>query len=69
MKQYKVYTEFAGEKMYLNYQGNDLIIEAENTNEALQEVVSWIYATSNYSKEKTTEWLELHPLAFEPYVI
>ena len=69
MKHYKVFTEFAGDKMYMNDQGNDLIIEAENTNEALQDVVSWIYASSNYSKEKTTEWLESHPLVFEPYAM
>lgn len=64
---YKCYTQFPSGRLYLGDQGADLIIEANSEGEALREVVSWIYETSNYSEEMTSEWIDSHPLIPEKY--
>lgn len=67
MKKFKVYTQFPSGRLYLGDQGADLIIEANSEGEALREVVSWIYETSNYSEEMTSEWIDSHSLYLEEY--
>lgn len=64
---YKCYTQFPSGRLYLGDQGADLIVEAMNETEAMREVVSWIYETSNYSEKMTSEWIDSHPLILEKY--
>lgn len=64
---YKCYTKFPSGRLYLGDQGADLIVEAMSETEAMREVVSWIYETSNYSEKMTSEWIDSHPLILEKY--
>ena len=70
-KKYRVLAMFEDKStMYLQdaETGADLIIEAVDTFAAFCEAVDWIYATSNYSKEDTKDWIDAHPLIFERWV-
>ena len=64
---YRIYTEISTDqdKLYLGINGNDLIIDAVDETDAIKKSVNWVYTTSRYSLEKTTDWLSLNKLYCE----
>lgn len=65
MNAYKAYTQtdWNAEKFYIEDEyGNELVIEAENEDEARELFVENIYDTSIYSDKETADWLERNPL-------
>ena len=66
MSKYKVYTSlYPDDKLYLGMDGEDLIVEAETIESALQQATAWVYRTTRYSKSSTTEWLSVNKLYAE----
>lgn len=65
MNAYKAYTQtdWNAEKFYIEDEyGNELVIEAENEDEARELFIENIYDTSLYSDEETADWLKRNQL-------
>lgn len=67
MKKYKAYTqkEWNAEKFYIDENGEDAIIEADTEKEAVELFTDLIYATTLYTEEETTRWIEENPIIVE----
>lgn len=68
MKQYRAYTQadWNAEKFYIeNEEQENLIIEAENEEEAAEMFEEYIYDTSLYSNDETANWLKENPITVE----
>lgn len=61
---YKAYTQkdWNAEKFFIEENGEPAIIEADSEAEALELFTDHIYATTLYSEEETTKWLEENPI-------
>lgn len=56
-------TDWNAEKFYIEDENQlDLVIEAENEDEARELFEAYIYDTSLYSDEETADWLKKNPL-------
>ena len=68
MKKYKAYTQadYNAEKFYVEDENQlDKIITADNENVAYMRFVEYIYETSLYSREETSEMLIENPIYIE----
>lgn len=67
MNKYKAYTQkdWNAEKFYIEENGEPAVIEADTEEEALELFTDYIYATTLYTKEETTKWIEENPITVE----
>lgn len=67
MNKYKAYTQkdWNAEKFYIEENGEPAVIEADTEEEALELFTDYIYATTLYTKEETTNWIEENPITVE----
>lgn len=65
MNAYKAYTQtdWNAEKFFVEDENQlDLVIEAENEDEARELFEAYLYETSLYSDEETADWIKKNPL-------
>jgi len=64
---YRIYTQIGAEfdRLYLGINGDDLIVDATDEEEAIRKSVNWTYDTSKYSVERTADWLSRNKLYCE----
>lgn len=64
---FKIYTAIDTEydKLYLESNGNDLVIDADNEQDAITKAINFVYNTSRYSVERTAYWLSSNKLYCE----
>lgn len=65
---FRIYTaiDTDQDKLYLESNGDDLIIDADDEKDAITKAVNFVYNTSRYSTERTAYWLSANKLYCEP---
>lgn len=64
---FRIYTAMDPEydKLYLESNGNDLVIDADDEQDAITKAINFVYDTSRYSTERTAYWLSENKLYCE----
>lgn len=64
---FRIYTAMdpGYDKLYLESNGDDLVIDAEDEQDAITKAINFVYDTSRYSTERTAYWLSSNKLYCE----
>lgn len=64
---FRIYTAMDPEydKLYLESNGDDLVIDADDEQDAITKAINFVYDTSRYSTERTAYWLDSNKLYCE----